>query len=823
MGLRINQNISAMNAARNLRSTNQAMSKSLERLSSGYRINRAADDPAGMIISENLRAQIAGLGQAIKNSDNAVNVIKTSEAALDEVLKQLRSIRTLAIDALTTGSSDAVSRAADQVQIDSSIETIDRIGNTTQYGTIKLLNGSSGVKGSTNSDDLKFISGTSDTKASGSTGYGVEITQLATQGEKTFKINNEFGTTDDAMAGNFTLANANEVATYQVDFGASTLSATERAQLGAALKTGGLTDDTSQTGISVTFIEEQARAWVSIDSDSLEGGAANTVTQDLLDKVNDSSIGSAVRLSGATAAREFNFTGRYAGLDFEVRDVSFQTNGTLNTTANSAKLTAAAAIAGGDTNSQYKFVIDFASDITSVAGKESMAKALKAGGLQSVAATDVDGGGGLAGLITTDLSDSGVTAGQVSINVNRNGGALSNAQIAAALNETTAGLATKSNINRFVLFSLTGANIIEVITRTRATFDDAAAPANSQAAGFTTQVNQAGSAAGLGAGETSTLAGNSRGASGLGTDNAVTISEVKTVGELLTINESSVVNIASGTALTSVVSRIRSVIEADDLDLTVTFTPDTKNAAGGGSDTVSENLLTFKNTKFGSAKNDIKSTRGGTLVHHLGVGTEPFNLQGKDVAGTINTVQAAGDGQFLTLTSKGDNADGVKLKFIGKTLPTVGSLKSFNLQGSLLFQIGPNAGQTVTQAINDIRARKLGTLATGLLTTAQSVSDINVLTSDGATDALNLVDNAITDITTLRGKLGAFQMNILESNINSLGVAQESLASAESVIRDADFADETVSFTRTQILLQAGTAILTQANAIPQAVLQLLA
>ncbi|MBT4432704.1 MAG: flagellin, partial [Nitrospinaceae bacterium] len=119
MGLRINQNIAALNAARNLRSTDAAMSKSLERLSSGFRINRAADDPAGLIISENLRAQIAGLGQAVKNSSNAVNVVRTAEAALDEVLKQLRAIRTLALDALNTGSSDAIARAADQTQIDS--------------------------------------------------------------------------------------------------------------------------------------------------------------------------------------------------------------------------------------------------------------------------------------------------------------------------------------------------------------------------------------------------------------------------------------------------------------------------------------------------------------------------------------------------------------------------------------------------------------------------------------------------------------------------------------------------------------------------------
>ncbi|MDP7663176.1 MAG: flagellin, partial [Nitrospinota bacterium] len=129
----------------------------------------------------------------------------------------------------------------------------------------------------------------------------------------------------------------------------------------------------------------------------------------------------------------------------------------------------------------------------------------------------------------------------------------------------------------------------------------------------------------------------------------------------------------------------------------------------------------------------------------------------------------------------------------------------------------------VKQAIDDVRSNKLGRLAVGLATSAKSLADVNVTTTDGANDALKLVDDAINSITTLRGNLGAFQANVLESNINSLGVAKENLASAVSAIRDADFAEETVQFTRNQILLQAGTAILTQANAIPQAVLQLLA
>ncbi|MDP6367477.1 MAG: flagellin, partial [Nitrospinota bacterium] len=207
----------------------------------------------------------------------------------------------------------------------------------------------------------------------------------------------------------------------------------------------------------------------------------------------------------------------------------------------------------------------------------------------------------------------------------------------------------------------------------------------------------------------------------------------------------------------------------------------------------------------------VPPTKSGSLDYHLGIVTSIQNVQGKDVSGTINGVKADGAGQFLTLTSAGDNADGIRVKFTGTTAPTDGTLKATVTQDSLLFQVGANSGQTVKQAIDDVRSNKLGRLSTGLLTSAKSVADIDVNTSDGANDALKLVDDAINSITTLRGNLGAFQANVLESYINSLGVAKENLASAESAIRDADFAEETVQFTRNQILLQAGTAILTQA------------
>src|SRR5207249_5299802 len=127
MSLRINTNVTAINALNNLQQTSNAVATSIERLSSGLRINRAEDDPAGLIISEGLRAQIDGLNQAISNSQDAGNVIKTAEGGLSTVNDLLRNIRTLAVHAANTGVNDQVAVQADQTQIASAISSIQRI------------------------------------------------------------------------------------------------------------------------------------------------------------------------------------------------------------------------------------------------------------------------------------------------------------------------------------------------------------------------------------------------------------------------------------------------------------------------------------------------------------------------------------------------------------------------------------------------------------------------------------------------------------------------------------------------------------------------
>ena len=144
-GLIVTNNLSALNTQRNLNKNNNLLSKSLEKLSSGYRINTAADDPSGLIISEQLRTQINGLARATQNSQEACNVIGIAEGALIEMNNILTKMRSLAIHAANSGVTAPDQVRADQSEVDSGIQTLDRIASTTRYSDQFLLNGSKGL------------------------------------------------------------------------------------------------------------------------------------------------------------------------------------------------------------------------------------------------------------------------------------------------------------------------------------------------------------------------------------------------------------------------------------------------------------------------------------------------------------------------------------------------------------------------------------------------------------------------------------------------------------------------------------------------------
>src|SRR5688572_21931772 len=139
MGLRINNNVEAFNAHRQLSATSEKLGKSMERLSSGYRINRAADDAAGLAISEKLRGQISGLAQAQRNAEDAISLVQTAEGSLTEVHAMLQRIRELAVQ-YKNGSLSGSDRTAIQAEVDQLASEVQRIGSQSEFNSIKLLN-----------------------------------------------------------------------------------------------------------------------------------------------------------------------------------------------------------------------------------------------------------------------------------------------------------------------------------------------------------------------------------------------------------------------------------------------------------------------------------------------------------------------------------------------------------------------------------------------------------------------------------------------------------------------------------------------------------
>src|SRR6185436_17136373 len=162
---RINTNIASLISQSNLARTNADLVTRLQRLSTGLRINRGADDPAGLIVSERLRSELRGLEKAISNSERASSVIATTEGYLAEVADLLNSIKGLIVEAANTGGLSQEEIEANQLQIDSAIESITRISNTASFAGLQLLNGS-----------LEYLtSGIATSAIAGATVYGAQF------------------------------------------------------------------------------------------------------------------------------------------------------------------------------------------------------------------------------------------------------------------------------------------------------------------------------------------------------------------------------------------------------------------------------------------------------------------------------------------------------------------------------------------------------------------------------------------------------------------------------------------------------------------------
>ena len=693
---RINTNVSSLVAQNTLGRSNSALEQALTRLSTGLRINTGKDDPAGLIASENLRSDISSIKKAISNTDRANQVIATADSALGQVSELLNDIRGLVTEAANTGGVSAEQIAANQSQVNSSLEALNRIAQTVTFQGRKLLDGS-----------LDFIT----TAGSG------------------------FGTVADLK-----IDQANLGATGQLSVAVDVSAAATTAQLTNGAIAASVAGVAASGTVSLTHAVAQAAGAVTIDT---AGPSGFTLT---------------AAAAGPAAGAEGNSFTSIDVIDGAVAGTSYNTStGVLSVTVD---------ITGGDNT-----VADLYAAIN--AGTDFVASAIS-GGTETITATNTSAGtlsGGRdagAGTITVTSDTVGVNAATVTL------------------------IEDNTITNNTAVAAFNGANI-EVRVRGTVAFS-AINPAINGLSGYSSALSGT-------SGDTNyvqsldtppsatTLSGGSAASGGLAS---------AVVFEVAGATGAEVLSFGAGTGIADIVLGINAVSDATGVSAT--------NSSG---------TLQFTSTAYGSAAFVAVKVVDGDTGGGFAGGLSATRDEGTDIVASVNGIAATGDGNNLSInTATLDLALTVD----------AGSSTDINFTidgGGALFQLGPDvvSNQQARIGIGSVNTAKLGGVS-GLLYQLAS-GGLAALATD-PTKAAKIVDEAIGQVTSLRGRLGAFQSTSLETNKNTLNDTLVNLTEAESQIRDADFASESAALTRAQILVQSGTTVLQIANQNPQNVLALL-
>ena len=271
----------------------------------------------------------------------------------------------------------------------------------------------------------------------------------------------------------------------------------------------------------------------------------------------------------------------------------------------------------------------------------------------------------------------------------------------------------------------------------------------------------------------------------------------------------------AGTSVEQTLNQLSNALRDGGLDVELIRQP----ATGRNS----PQIMSFRHKKYGSEPYfQVSSNTAGLLSKIPNVVERAQN--GVDIVGEIAGEEAVGRGQILTGAGGfGSKAEGISIRYSGETTPPPGQRAgtiTFS-QNSLTFQIGGNANQTARVSMKNVKADQLGNGVSNK-SGFRSFAELDLMDSQGAQDSLAIIEQAIQDVAANRGSLGAFQRNTLESNLNYLRAAHENVVNSESVIRDADMAEEMTKFTRNQIMIESSTAMLAQANQTPKSILKLL-
>jgi len=805
---RINTNVSSIIAQTTLSRSNADLQSALTRLSTGLKINSGKDDPAGLIASESLRRDITAINKAISNTERANQFISTADSALSQVSNLLNDVRGLVTEAANSGVLSDEQIAANQLQVDSSLEAIDRISQVTTFQGRKLLDGS-----------LDFIT-TAGTNFSNLSNLQINQANLGTQSSldatvsvgtaaTLAEITNAVGTTTPASDSTVTL-----------NLGGGTL------QLDAVASGINFND------VTVNIVEDSGTAAATptvVYDDSNPNAKTLTIT------VNDDALTTVANLTTALAADgnfEINVGGtNAAGIDTRNADASTATLALLG-----GNLTVTANTPGTSLNGVN---IEFVEDSGTAANAPTVSFA---NNTVTITVNDDD--------TTTfeDLRDAFDTEGTFrvtgGVDVDTTDGTASSATLAALTNGSftvtaddrdaqydgvdiviqTSSVVDADNPSVIYDDSDSGNKLLIITINDTATTSLADLQAAFTGTGFSI-VGDGGSDA-LDAADAANYGPTAGFVADSGTDGAVTAT---TAGGTDTVDDSTVSGVTDGGAAATTGGIIADLV----FQLRGERGTQVFSFQAGATSTQISNAINLVSDAIGIGANDnagtleltsseygsgafievqvISEGGGGTF----GTGLTATRATGTDVQATVNGVVAQGKGNDISINT-------ASLTFSASVTAGFTGDIDFSIDGGgAIFQLGPQvvSNQQSRIGIGSVNTAKLGGTSGRLY--ELKAGGANDLASN-PTAAASIVDQAIDKVTQLRGRLGAFQRTTLDTNIASLTDTLTNITDAQSSIRDADFAAETAKLTRAQILVQSGTAVLGIANQNPQNVLSLL-
>jgi len=773
--MRINHNLTAINTHRQMGISELDGSKSMEKLSSGFRINRAGDDAAGLAISEKMRGQVRGLSMASKNSSDTISLIQTAEGALAETHSILQRMRELSVQSANDTNTDK-DREELQAEVTQLKAEIDRIGNTTEFNTKKLLEGSA-------------------------TGVRDEIVG-------TLRVNNNSSVVIDANKEKGMSASISNDQSWKFD-GAYML-----------------------VKVNQTYDADKNRVFKAEDY-NLVGPDGNvykfkTYTPDTKILANGLEAGTIIAEGGETR----HLTGAAGDpINAYINWPEVDNPGPPPTKDPADDAILGAALTEKDLNMVATDSILVAGSNFTLADGEDIDVTdggTTANGISNIA-LDPDG------RLSLTLTGSG---GPVKVEVGksvtlddgtvlRNNGQ-GNVSIENGSIKLAGDLDTSSNAKDFFIAAQSTLNGDSTVKMT--SLDLVLASNLSVAKGTLDKNVTLGNSAGLGFGDINFLAKGSVLAKGstFRTDGSAWELNIEVKGKEVKIKWDDTVGVL--TVGGEMVAAGKSITLEDGTVLTHNSDLSAPTTATGnifieyGSVKTAEDINAYAPGTFGATINGMTVAKDSTLV----AGTKLGNSVVETVRLMAGTVITKGDAErtfsgSITFADQGKNfqfsantGDALATRYYDLNVTDSFTFifskydpASSNLNDSLMSQIGANSGQTTFLSINDMRCKALG------------VSDVDISTKWGAATAIETVNNALQKVSHQRSSLGALQ-NRLEHTIKNLDTAAENLQAAESRIRDVDMAKEVMEFTRTNILQQASQAMLAQANQQPQSVLQLL-